>query len=101
MPSGSPQEIEVNAVSPRTVFMMWQPPQDDQQNGVLVGYVVNVTETEIGNQYQIVTQEAQYTFHDFHPFYHYAFIVAAVTVGQGPFSAIFSLQMPQDGIYTY
>ncbi|CAI8041621.1 Tyrosine-protein phosphatase Lar [Geodia barretti] len=96
VPSGPPQEIEVNALSSRTALLMWQPTNNDQLNGVLTGYVINVTEIEIGNQNQIVTQGAQYTFHNLNPFYHYSFLVAAVTVGQGPFSAIFSLQMPQD-----
>jgi hypothetical protein len=96
VPSGPPQEIEVNALSSRTALLMWQPPNNDQLNGVLTGYVINVTEIETGNQNQILTQGAQYTLHDLNPFYHYSFLVAAVTVGQGPFSAIFSLQMPQD-----
>ena len=100
VPSGSPQDIEVTAFSSRSALLMWQPPNNDQLNGVVTGYVINVTETETGNQNQIVTLEVQYTFNDLHPFYHYSFIVAAVTVGQGPFSAIFSQQMPQDGIYS-
>ena len=57
-----------------------------------------MTETETGNQYQISTDSAQYTFEGLHPFYRYTFIVAALTVGQGPFSEIYPLQMPQDGM---
>lgn len=57
-----------------------------------------MTETVTGKQYQISTNTTEYTFEDLHPFYRYTFIIAAVTVGQGPFSEIFSLTMPQDGI---
>lgn len=82
-------------------MLTWQPPPDDQLNGLLTGYIVNVTETETGNQYQISTVSAQYTFEGLHPFYQYSFIVAASTIGQGPFSDIFTLQMPEDGTTYY
>lgn len=57
-----------------------------------------MTETETGNHYQIASDVAQYTFNDLHPFYRYTFIVAALTIGRGPYSEIISLQMPQDGM---
>ena len=98
MPSASPREIGGEALSSSSLLLTWQPPLDDQLNGILTGYVVNVTETETGNQYQISTDAAQYTFEGLHPFYQYMFIVAALTVGQGPFSEIFPLRMPQDGM---
>jgi receptor-type tyrosine-protein phosphatase Q len=95
VPSGSPQEIEGSALSSSSLLLTWQPPPDEQLNGILTGYVVNMTEAETGNQYQILTDRDQYTLQDLHPFYRYTVIVAAVTVGPGPFSGIFPFQMPQ------
>ena len=99
VPSASPREIGGEALSSSSLLLTWQPPLDNQLNGILTGYVVNVTETETGDQYQISTDAAQYTFEGLHPFYRYTFIVAALTIGPGPFSGIFHLQMPQDGMF--
>ena len=98
VPSGSPQDVGGSALSSSSLLLTWQPPLDDQLNGILTSYIVNVTETETGNQFQIVTDGTSYVLHNLHPFYRYTVIVAAVTIGKGPFSAILSLQMPQDGM---
>ena len=100
VPSAAPESVEGQALGPRSLLLTWQPPPADQLNGILTGYIVNVTETETGtgNQYQIPADVTQFTFQGLHPFYRYTFIVAAVTVGQGPFSGIFSQQMSQDGM---
>ena len=97
MPSASPGEVGGEAISPSSLVLTWQPPPEDQLNGVLTGYLVNVTETETGVQYQISADTAQYTFEGLHPFYRYSFTVAASTIGIGPFSGIYTFQMPQDG----
>ena len=104
MPSASPGEVGGEALSPSSLVLTWQPPPEDQLNGVLTGYLVNVTETETGVQYQISADTSQYTFEGLHPFYRYSFIVSAITIGPGPFSGIFTIQMPQDGamiLYNY
>ena len=98
VPSASPGGFEGTPLNSTKLLLTWQPPPENQLNGVLTGYVVNVTETETGNQYQISTDVAEFIFQGLHPFYRYTFISAAVTVGQGPFSDIFSLQMPEDGM---
>lgn len=97
MPSGSPREISGVAINSSTLALTWQPPAPDQLNGVLSSYLFNVTETETGLQYQISTDLPSYILEGLHPFYRYSFTIAAVTVGAGPFSEIFSFQMPQDG----
>ena len=38
--------------------------------------------------------------HTIHPFYNYTCIVAAVTIGVGPYSAPSVIQMPEDGKLT-
>ena len=98
VPSGSPNNIESVGLNSSSLLLTWQPPLDHLLNGILRGYIVNLTETETGNHYQISSDVAQYTFNDLHPFYRYTFIVAALTIGRGPYSEINSIQMPQDGM---
>ena len=97
VPSGSPREIEGLVLNSTSLSLMWQPPLDNLLNGIFTGYIINMTESETGSQYQITSDVPQYTFHNLHPFYRYTFIAAAVTVGPGPFSEIVFIQMPQDG----
>lgn len=101
VPSSSPRIIGGEALSSSSLLLTWQPPPASQINGILIGYIVNMTETVSGNQFQISTNNTEYTFGGLHPFYRYTFIIAAVTVGQGPFGEIFSLTTPQDGMNHY
>lgn len=43
VPSGPPLKFSVVATTPRSLYFSWEPPRPEEQNGVIVGYVVNVT----------------------------------------------------------
>ena len=45
MPSGYPQNIEAGVVSSRISTLSWDPPNYEDRNGVIIGYVINVTNT--------------------------------------------------------
>ena len=98
MPSAPPQEVQARSLSSSSVVLTWQLPPEDQLNGVLRGFLVNVTEAETGHQYQTSVDSTTYTLEGLHPFYRYSFIIAAVTIEPGPFSEVITLQMPQDGM---
>ena len=99
MPSAPPREVQARTLSSSSVVLTWELPPEDQLNGVLRGYLVNVTEAETGHQYQISVNSMTYTLEGLHPFYRYSFIVAAITIEPGPFSEVVTLQMPQDGVF--
>lgn len=58
-----------------------------------------MTEVETGVTIQLmVTGAAVLLIDTLHPYYVYSFFIsAATTVGQGPYSTIFSIRTPEDG----
>ena len=98
VPTGPPEAVEVQPENPTTLVLSWQPPAPENQNGIIIHYRVNITEIETG---RLLSYTAVNTtilaVHDFHPFYNYTCIVAAVTIGVGPYSAPAVIQMPEDG----
>ena len=98
VPSGSPLNFGGSATSSRSASISWQPPPDDQWNGVIIVYVINVTVVETGLTFQLNSTTTSLTVNTLQPYRNYICIVAAVTsVGTGPFSGRFTLTTPQDG----
>ena len=98
VPTGPPQAVEVQSETSTTLALSWQPPAPENQNGIILHYIVNITEMETGIvlSYTAVNTTIL-TVPTLHPFYNYTCIVAAVTVGVGPYSAPAVIQMPEDG----
>lgn len=38
VPSGPPREVMVQAISSTSIQVSWQPPQEEDKNGVIIGY---------------------------------------------------------------
>ena len=77
---------------------MWDPPLADERNGLITEYVLNVTEADSGDIFQLLSPTTMLVVDILQPFTTYYFIIAASTVvGHGPFSTIVTLQMPEDG----
>ena len=86
-PSGPPQHIEVSSFSRNFVNLSWSAPRPEHRNGVITGYVINVTLEDTGVSYQLTSQTTQLTVESLVPNGLYAFAVAAQTsLGTGPFS---------------
>lgn len=96
-PGGSPQSVTAEAVSPTVFILRWQPPLAEDVNGVVRRYTVNITELETGRVEQYFTTDLNITVESRHPFYRYRFIVAAETVGLGPFNDPNVIHMPEAG----
>ena len=98
VPTGPPQAVEVRSESSTTLTLSWQPPAPENQNGIILHYIVNITEMETGIVFSYTAVNSTIlTVPALHPFYNYTCIVAAVTVGVGPYSAPAVIQMPEDG----
>ena len=114
-PSAAPEQILVSIVSSTAVKIEWDPPRLEDRNGIIREYIINITELNTGNSWQLavgngtvtgdfwqqtVGNNTVTTFIDsLHPFYLYSFSIAAQTIALGPFTASVIVEMPEDGKY--
>ena len=102
VPTGPPQGVEVQSETSTTLVLSWQPPAPENQNGIIVHYIINITEMETGRLLSFTTvNTTTLSVPTLHPFYTYTCIVAAVTVGIGPYSATVEVELPEDGKHVY
>ena len=77
--------------------LAWLPPESGGQNGIIQRYLISVTEVDTMRQFQLTSASPFATVLGLHPHYTYSFAVAAVTVGEGPYSEEISVQTLEDG----
>ena len=97
-PEAAPTMLTASNITATSVALSWEPPESDLQNGVIRHYLIQVFETQTGNNltYQ-VTARTVFTVGDLHPFYTYSFSVQAVTVAAGPLSVPQSVRTLENG----
>ena len=78
-------------------MLTWRPPAEEDGNGVIRGYTINVTGVLSGQTRQFETVEARLTVESLHPYYSYNCSVAARTIGLGPFTYNVTAKMPEAG----
>ena len=78
--------------------MTWEPPQEDQQNGIIQRYMIMVMVQQTRVSLSLNTTSTSITIPNLHPAYDHSIEVAAVTVGVGRYSSVISLTTPDDGI---
>ena len=71
---------------------------EEERNGIIRRYIINITELNSGNEYQLENASTEITVLDLHPFYRYSYSVAAETVALGPFTPASIIEMPEDGM---
>ena len=68
--------------------------------GIARGYLINATALESGEHSQWMSPNvSSLVVGGLHPYYQYDLVVAAVTIGVGPFSEVQRIQIPEDGMY--
>ena len=97
-PDAPPQNLSGSAVNSTSLFLSWELPPSEQQNGIIRRYLVNVIEIETGNGNELSTTDTHITVSGLHPFYHYECNVSAVTIGAGPYTLPITIQTLQAGI---
>ncbi len=99
VPSGSPLSFGGNSTSSRSALLTWNPPPLDQQNGIILYYIINVTVEETGATFLLNSTDTYLTISTLQPYRNYTCVIAAATsLGIGPFSEIiFNLITPEDG----
>ena len=100
VPSGPPQSLTANALSALSIEITWQPPPLPDQNGVITGYVINVTSLDTSLSQQFTSNSTTLQIPNLTPFTNYVCIVAARTaIGVGPFSTVVNVQTLEAGMY--
>ncbi len=98
VPGASPQNFSGMAPAPNSAVITWAPPPIEDQNGVIIRYVINVTVVSTGVTFQLTSTTTSLVVSSLDPYTTYLCIIAAVTVvGTGPFSSPFTLSTPEDG----
>ena len=95
VPSGPPQGLTATPTNARTLVLTWRPPAEENRNGLIRGYTVNVTGVLSGQTQQFETEETWLTVESLHPYYSYNCSVAARTIGLGPFTYNVTAEMPE------
>ena len=97
-PSGPPQLVSAQDVSPTYVILAWDPPLLEVRNGIIQNYIIRIIELETGRALNLSTTTTSINVTSLHPYYNYNCTVAAVTSGTGPFSPHLVIQLPEDGV---
>lgn len=96
VPSGPVLNTVGAVTSPTSANASWDPPLLDQQNGIIEGYIVNVTTIADNEVLQLVTQSTSLEIATLSPFRTYYIVVAAFTsTGIGPFGSVITISTPQ------
>ena len=86
----------VNLISSTSVNFQWNALDEDDLNGVLQYYEVELQNVETGEVTFLTASETAIDINGLHPYYNYVCRVTAVTVSSGPEAEI-HFQMPEDG----
>ena len=94
-PSAAPQSFTAhfNATSHDSIFLSWDPLPTEDQNGIILGYLINITDISREDTLQFSSDTHNLTIESLRPHTTYTCLVAAYTsVGMGPFSVEISVQ---------
>ena len=95
VPTGSPKNVTAQVLDPTSLTLSWAPPLTERTNGLIQRYHVRITELETGQVRELNVTETSVVVSGLHPFYQYRYIVAAVTVGVGPYSVASLVRLPE------
>ena len=98
-PSGPPQNLQTVVTDSRSIFISWEPPLPEEQNGILRRYVITLLSVETD---EIVTTSAigtNMTVSGLIPFTTYQCRVAAETIAAGPRTEAVLIKTSEDSKY--
>ena len=100
VPTGPPQSVVAQVVSPTVFTLTWSPPLPEHRNGIIQYYIISIMELETTTTELFNTTEENITVTGQHPFYRYSCTVAAVTIAEGPYSVPSTVHLPEAGMST-
>lgn len=97
VPSGYPQNVGYTLLSSRALILHWDPPHNEEQNGIIVNYTIS--QSPLNVMYEVDSNSTSLTLHQLSPYTPYIWVIAASTrVGRGPFSTTLNVLTPEDGM---
>ena len=98
MPSGTVQGIQVQELYSEMVILQWQPPELEQQNGVIIHYHMDILLLNLNSSSNMTFSNATGEVNDLSPYTSYQIRIAAATViGVGPLSDPLNIRTEEDG----
>ena len=89
----------MTVISSEEALIDWIDPDTADQNGIITGYLINVTRISTGQTIQMVSTTNDLFLNDLVPFSSYVCRVAAMTtVGAGPYSVATSFLTMETGM---
>lgn len=96
-PTGAPQNLTGSSLNSNSIFISWNLPLPSERNGIILNYIVNVTETETNLKFSHIALSTSFTLFGLHPYYTYSITVTAVTVvSPGPATNPISITTDED-----
>jgi hypothetical protein len=99
-PEGPPRDVDITVVSSTSLTVSWLIPEEEDHNGVISGYLVEIGETDTGlviADVAVAGTELEHTFNVLTPYQEYfARVAARTSAGQGPFSDQEVARLPAD-----
>ena len=100
VPSAAPTNFMASELSPISAFLSWTEINEEDRNGVIIQYVIDVTVQGSGAQLTWTSTSDFLEVIVLEPDTTYVCAVAAATsIGTGPFSSQITFQTPQDSKY--
>ena len=97
-PSMPPENLTVEATTAESITLSWSPPDVQSQNGIITGYLINVTAIETGESIQVSSTTTNLVIQSLRPFTVFDCTIAAMTsTGIGPFSIPLTVQTNETG----
>ena len=98
VPTGTPTNVQVVAISSSSIRLTWEPPRPEDQNGIIMAYNITITEAETGRvtYFRKEGTGSLLIVNFLHPFYTYQCSISAETIGPGP-PALASITTHQEG----
>ncbi len=80
------------------IFLTWEPPIPEDQNGIITGYHISVTALNTGVSFSVFADATNYSLDTLSPHTTYTFSITAMTVvGAGPISHFVTATTHEDG----
>ena len=96
-PSEPPSNITGMAVNATAIYVSWESPNIESQNGIISHYSVSVTEVETDTEVTHMTELTVIEIRLLHPFYTYEITLSASTrAGSGPASQAIYITTQED-----
>ena len=93
-----PEDLIVEAATSESITLSWSPPDVQSQNGIIIGYLINVTAIGTGEAFQVSSATTNLVIQSLRPFTMYICVIAAETsAGTGPFSISLIVQTNESG----